>query len=58
MVPLAAALASFGESHDTLRPWVEGNVEDTKTEGSAKPGPMDSDFGCVLTEHLQKTRDL
>ena len=24
------------------RSWVEGNVEDTKTEGSAKPLPMDS----------------
>lgn len=26
------------------RSWVAGNVEDTKTEGSAKPLPMDRDL--------------
>ena len=33
------------------RSWVEGNVEDTKTEGSAKPLPMDRD----LSDHPSTT---
>src|SRR5205823_3797016 len=30
------------------RSWVAGNVEDTKTEGSAKPLPMDHDLAMIL----------
>ncbi len=32
------------------RSWVEGNVEDTKTEGSAKPLPMDPDLATILRQ--------
>ncbi len=39
------------------RSWVIGEVADTKTEGSAKPLPMDSDLAIVLKEHRQRTKD-
>jgi len=39
------------------RSWVIGEVADTKTEGSAKPLPMDSDLAVVLKEHRQRTKD-
>src|ERR1700686_4093142 len=39
------------------RSWVIGEVADTKTEGSARPLPMDSDLAIVLREHRQRTKD-
>src|SRR5260370_19258765 len=41
----------------SARSWVIGEVADTKTEGSAKPLPMDSDLAIVLKEHRQRTKD-
>jgi len=38
------------------RSWVEGNVEDTKTEGSAKPLPMDRDLSIILRQHRARTK--
>jgi integrase len=38
------------------RSWVIGEVADTKTEGSAKPLPMDSDLAIVLKEHRERTK--
>jgi len=37
------------------RSWVEGNVEDTKTEGSAKPLPMDPDLAVILRQHRDRS---
>ncbi|MGB4784337.1 MAG: site-specific integrase [Candidatus Acidiferrum sp.] len=39
------------------RSWVIGEVADTKTEGSAKPLPMDSDLAVVLKEHRERTKE-
>lgn len=39
-----------------VRSWVEGNVEDTKTEGSAKPLPMDRDLATILRQHRERTK--
>ena len=38
------------------RSWVAGNVEDTKTEGSAKPLPMDRDLAMILRQHRERTK--
>jgi integrase len=38
------------------RSWVEGNVEDTKTEGSAKPLPMDRDLALILRQHRERNK--
>jgi len=38
------------------RSWVAGNVEDTKTEGSAKPLPMDRDLALILRQHRERTK--
>jgi len=35
-----------------------GNVEDTKTEGSAKPLPMDRDLGMILRQHRERTKEV
>jgi integrase len=40
------------------RSWVEGNVEDTKTEGSAKPLPMDRDLAIILRKHRERTKTI
>jgi len=40
------------------RSWVAGNVEDTKTEGSAKPLPMDHDLAMILRQHREERRKL
>ncbi len=40
------------------RSWVEGNVEDTKTEGSAKPLPMDRDLAIILRQHRERTKPI
>ncbi|HXU21308.1 MAG TPA: site-specific integrase [Verrucomicrobiae bacterium] len=39
------------------RSWVVGEVGDTKTEGSAKPLPMDSDLAIVLKEHRERSKN-
>ena len=39
------------------RSWVIGEVADTKTEGSAKPLPMDPDLAVVLEEHRERTKE-
>lgn len=38
------------------RSWVEGNMEDTKTEGSAKPLPMDRDLAMILRKHRERMK--
>jgi integrase len=38
------------------RSWVAGNVEDTKTEGSAKPLPMDRDLAMILRQHRERMK--
>jgi len=38
------------------RSWVIGEVADTKTEGSAKPLPMDSDLAVILKQHRERTK--
>ena len=38
------------------RSWVAGNVEDTKTEGSAKPLPMDRDLAMILRQQRERTK--
>ncbi len=40
------------------RSWVAGNVEDTKTEGSAKPLPMDRDLVMILQQHRERTKEV
>jgi integrase len=40
------------------RSWVAGNVEDTKTEGSAKPLPMDRDLAMILRQHRERMKNV
>jgi integrase len=46
----------FRATISITRLWVVGEVGDSKTEGSAKPLPMDSDLAIVLKEHRERNK--